>query len=82
MPPIHSAHDGRYGVVLNSSRLARRDWIVPIVGTSKPQRLEENAAAASLQLSSSTLQALEEIFPLGAVAGERTVPELLPRLGL
>jgi aryl-alcohol dehydrogenase-like predicted oxidoreductase len=62
--------------------LSRRDWIVPIVGTSKPQRLEENAAAAALQISSSTLQALEEIFPVGAVAGERTVPELLPRLGI
>jgi hypothetical protein len=48
----------------------------------RPQRLDENAAAAALQLSSSTLQALEEIFPLGAVAGERTVLELLPRLGI
>jgi aryl-alcohol dehydrogenase-like predicted oxidoreductase len=62
--------------------LSRRDWIVPIVGTSKPQRLEENAAAASLWISASTLQALEETFPVGAVVGARTVPELLPRLGL
>ncbi len=62
--------------------LSRRDWIVPIVGTSKPQRLEENAAAVSLRISSETLQALEEAFPIGAVVGARTVPELLPRLGL
>jgi aryl-alcohol dehydrogenase-like predicted oxidoreductase len=62
--------------------LSRRDWIVPIVGTSKPQRLEENAAAASLQISAATLWALEQAFPIGAVVGARTVPELLPRLGL
>ncbi len=62
--------------------LTRRDWIVPIVGTSKPQRLEENAAAASLRISAATLQALDEAFPVGAVAGARTVLELMPRLGL
>ena len=29
-----------------------------------------------------TLQALDAAFPMGAVVGARTVPELLPRLGL
>jgi len=62
--------------------LSRRDFIVPIVGTSKPERLEENAAAVSLRISSSTLAALDEAFPIGAVAGARTVLELMPRLGL
>jgi aryl-alcohol dehydrogenase-like predicted oxidoreductase len=62
--------------------LGRGDFIVPIVGTSKPQRLTENAAAASLYPSTATLQALDETFPMGIVAGARTVPELLPRLGL
>jgi aryl-alcohol dehydrogenase-like predicted oxidoreductase len=62
--------------------LGRGDFIVPIVGTSKPQRLTENAAAASLHPSAATLRALDEIFPMGIVAGARTVPELLPRLGL
>jgi aryl-alcohol dehydrogenase-like predicted oxidoreductase len=62
--------------------LSRRDWIVPIVGTSRPQRLEENAAAVALRISPATLQALDEAFPMGAVVGARTLPELLPRLGL
>jgi len=62
--------------------LSRGRAIVPIVGTSKPQRLEENAAAAALEPSAATLQALEEAFPVGAAAGDRTVPELMPRLGL
>jgi aryl-alcohol dehydrogenase-like predicted oxidoreductase len=62
--------------------LGRGDFIAPIVGTSKPERLAENAAAASLQPSSATLDALDEAFPIGAAAGARTLPELLPRLGL
>jgi aryl-alcohol dehydrogenase-like predicted oxidoreductase len=62
--------------------LGRGDFIVPIVGTSKPERLEENAAATSLRPSAATLAALDNIFPLGAAAGARTLPELLPRLGL
>jgi diketogulonate reductase-like aldo/keto reductase len=53
---------------------------VPIVGTSKPQRLEENAVSVSLRLSNSTFQALDKIFSVGAVAGARTVLELLPDL--
>lgn len=62
--------------------LSRRPFIVPIVGTSKPERLEENATAVSLRISPATLAALDEAFPIGAVVGARTVPELLPRLGL
>ena len=62
--------------------LSRRPFIVPIVGTSKLQRLEENATAVSLTISPTTLGALEETFPVGAVVGARTVLELLPRLGL
>jgi aryl-alcohol dehydrogenase-like predicted oxidoreductase len=62
--------------------LGRGDFIVPIVGTSKPQRLEENAAAAALRPSAATLAALDEAFPIGVAAGARTLPELMPRLGL
>jgi aryl-alcohol dehydrogenase-like predicted oxidoreductase len=62
--------------------LSRRDFIVPIIGTSKPQRLEEDAAAADLRISAETLVALDDAFPPGAAAGVRTMPELLPRLGL
>jgi aryl-alcohol dehydrogenase-like predicted oxidoreductase len=62
--------------------LSRRPWIVPIVGTSNPDRLAENAAAASLTISDSTLRELERVFPPGAVVGDRTVPVLMPRLGL
>jgi aryl-alcohol dehydrogenase-like predicted oxidoreductase len=62
--------------------LSRKDFIVPIVGTSKPHRLDENAHAASLRLSAATLAAIEAAFPVGVAAGVRTVPELLSRLEL
>ena len=62
--------------------IARGEGIVPIAGTSRKRRLEENAAAASLEVSSATLTALDRLFAPGSAVGERTVPTLLPRLGL
>jgi aryl-alcohol dehydrogenase-like predicted oxidoreductase len=62
--------------------LSRGEDIVPIAGTSRKKRLEENAAAAALRLSSASLQELEHIFTRGVAQGARTVLNLLPRLGL
>ena len=42
--------------------LSRGDGIVPIPGTSHRHRLEENAAAADIAVSATTLTALGEIF--------------------
>ncbi len=39
--------------------LAQKQWIVPIPGTTKPQRLEENVAAADLELTGDDLQEIE-----------------------
>src|SRR5437588_8595751 len=49
--------------------LSRRPFIVPIPGTSHVPRLEENAAAAALVLSTDTLDALDHVFAPGAAAG-------------
>lgn len=62
--------------------MSRGNHIVPIAGTSRRARLEENAAAADLEISAATLQTLDELFPPGVACGVRTVPSLLPRLGL
>jgi aryl-alcohol dehydrogenase-like predicted oxidoreductase len=51
--------------------LHRGDDIVPIPGTTKISRLEENAAAADIELSDADMAHLEEAAPLGAGAGER-----------
>ncbi len=62
--------------------MSRGDDIVPLAGTSRRSRLEENAAAAELRISAATLHALEELFRPGVARGARTVPSLLSRLGL
>jgi diketogulonate reductase-like aldo/keto reductase len=38
-------------------------------------RLDENAAAADIDLSDEHLHAMEELFPPGAAAGDRHAPE-------
>jgi aryl-alcohol dehydrogenase-like predicted oxidoreductase len=51
--------------------LHRGDDIVPIPGTTKISRLEENAAAADIELSEADMAHLDDAAPLGAGAGER-----------
>jgi len=40
--------------------LAQEPWIVPIPGTTKPHRLEENIAAAQVELTDKDLEAIED----------------------
>ena len=51
--------------------------MIPIPGTSSRQRLEENVAAADIELSEEDLEVIEQIAPRGAVAGKRYDPALL-----
>jgi aryl-alcohol dehydrogenase-like predicted oxidoreductase len=51
--------------------LHRGDDIVPIPGTTKITRLEENAAAAASELSDADMAHLDEAAPVGAGAGAR-----------
>jgi len=51
--------------------LRQGDDVAPIPGTRRAARLEENAAAADLELSADQLRALDEAFPPGATAGDR-----------
>ncbi|WP_026234837.1 aldo/keto reductase [Calidithermus timidus] len=57
--------------------LAQKPWIVPIPGTTKLHRLQENIGAVGLELSAEDLQALEEAST--QVVGER-YPEELERM--
>ena len=43
--------------------LAQRPWIVPIPGTTKPDRLEENIAAADLELTADDLREIDDAIP-------------------
>src|SRR5713101_2319187 len=62
--------------------LSRAPHIVPIPGTSHRHRLEENAAAVSLNLSADTEDALLQVFAPGAASGLRYPENHLVRLGI
>jgi aryl-alcohol dehydrogenase-like predicted oxidoreductase len=51
--------------------LAKKPWIVPIPGTTKLARLEENLGAAEIQLSPDDVRALEEASSKIKLEGER-----------
>ncbi len=51
--------------------LARGRDIVPIPGTTRVDHLESNAEAASIELSDDDVRHLEDVFPVGATAGDR-----------
>jgi len=51
--------------------LAQGADVVPIPGTRRQQRVEENAAAASLELSVADLARLDQVAPRSAWAGNR-----------
>jgi aryl-alcohol dehydrogenase-like predicted oxidoreductase len=59
--------------------LAQKAWIVPIPGTTKLHRLEENLGGAGVELSAEDLKEIERAFSGIAVQGER-YPEALQKL--
>lgn len=61
--------------------LAQKPWIVPIPGTTKLHRLEENLGAAALTLSQADLGAIAEVLANVAVQGDRYPAHLQARVG-
>jgi aryl-alcohol dehydrogenase-like predicted oxidoreductase len=59
--------------------LAQKPWIVPIPGTTKLSRLEENIGAASLVLTDADLREINEAIEKVPVEGDR-YPESLEKL--
>lgn len=59
--------------------LAQKPWIAPIPGTTKLLRLEENLAAAAVELSAADLQGIEAALAGIRVEGER-YPQHLQQL--
>ncbi|QAY79777.1 aldo/keto reductase [Sphingosinicella sp. BN140058] len=51
--------------------LAQGDDIVPIPGTRRPERLDENVGALDVVLSAEDLARIDAVLPPGAAAGER-----------
>jgi aryl-alcohol dehydrogenase-like predicted oxidoreductase len=61
--------------------LARKPWIVPIPGTTKLHRLEENNGAAAVELTPEDLRQLETATAKIAVQGARYPEELQKLVG-
>ena len=61
--------------------LAQKPWIVPIPGTRKLERLDENLGATSLELTAQDLQQIEEASSKIAVQGDRYPEHLQKRVG-
>lgn len=61
--------------------LARKPWIVPIPGTRKLERLEENIGAAALDLTAGDLRDMEDALSRITVQGARYPEELERTVG-
>jgi aryl-alcohol dehydrogenase-like predicted oxidoreductase len=61
--------------------LAQKPWIVPIPGTTKLHRLEENLGAAEVRLTSDDLAEIERAAADIRVEGERYPPHLMATTG-
>lgn len=68
---IADRHDATPSQVALAWLLAQRPWIVPIPGTRKLPRLEENLASLDLELSPDDLRELDQISTELTVYGER-----------
>jgi aryl-alcohol dehydrogenase-like predicted oxidoreductase len=62
--------------------LAQKPWIVPIPGTTKLERLEENIGAAAIELTSDDLREIDSAASKITVQGARYPEELEKRTGL
>jgi aryl-alcohol dehydrogenase-like predicted oxidoreductase len=62
--------------------LAQKPWIVPIPGTTKLSRLDENIGAINIELSSDDLREIEGVASKITIQGERYPEALEKRTGL
>ena len=61
--------------------LAQKPWTVPIPGTTKMHRLEENVAAAGVRLTGEELRDIESALSHIELQGDRYPADLLERVG-
>ena len=60
--------------------LAQKPWIVPIPGTTKPHRLEENVGAADIELTPDDLRDIDMAVSSVEVRGDRYSPQMQRRV--
>ncbi len=68
---IADSHEATPAQIALAWLLAQKPWIVPIPGTTKLHRLEENLGGAAIRLSQADLQAIEQSLEGLKIVGER-----------
>ena len=66
---------------LRSGWLAQKPWIVPIPGTTKVSRLEENIGSAELVLQAQDLADIQKAAAQIQIEGERYPAHLMAMVG-
>ena len=61
--------------------LAQKPWIVPIPGTTKPHRLDENIGALAVELTPEDLREIESAASKITIQGERYPEKLMKTVG-
>jgi aryl-alcohol dehydrogenase-like predicted oxidoreductase len=61
--------------------LAQGEDVMAIPGTKRRGYLEQNVAAADIELTPDELRQLDDLAPAGVAAGDRYPPEMMARLG-
>lgn len=61
--------------------LAQKPWIVPIPGTTRPDRLQENLAATDIQLTASDVAEINQALERISIVGERYPADQQARVG-
>jgi aryl-alcohol dehydrogenase-like predicted oxidoreductase len=78
---IAKAKDATPAQIALAWLLAQKPWIVPIPGTTKLHRLEENLGAAAIVLTKDDLVAIESATSKIAIQGERYPAQLAKMVG-
>jgi aryl-alcohol dehydrogenase-like predicted oxidoreductase len=68
---IAAAHGATPAQIALARLLARGPWIIPIPGTRKPHRLEENLGAAAIQLAPGEVRRLDDATATLDIRGAR-----------
>jgi len=79
---IAAAKNATPGQLALAWLLAKKPWIVPIPGTRKRARLEENIAAAELSLTPGDIQAIESAVSANTIEGRRYSDQEMTMLNL
>ena len=68
---IANGHQATPAQIALAWLLAQKPWIVPIPGTTKLHRLEENLGGATIQLSASDIMEIDQVLAKLSIVGNR-----------